>query len=295
MNDQEKMNGKNRKITVKHYLNKRAKAKILSGEKYYPLYLQLIVSGHKAQLKSKVNEYFYSYRGYFEKQFPDPEKARLIDQGYFSDQLFRKITGEKIFPLTNILEDETELITRIIKSILLYNTKSFSLFSFSTIYDQHIRDIHEILELAVKNYYLKELNEIFLKSTKSEDSRKLFKVSNYFIHYINWSNSFCDYYEATYEVLPSEIKFLENHLTDNLKLEIKAVLAFHSRANFLRRFLDKTEKGQLPNVNYMDWLDSGKDFISREFIKIFGKQKAVEFINAIDFILSRELKPPVIL
>lgn len=289
------MAGKVRKITVKHYLNKRAKAKILGEEKYYPLYLQLIVSGHKAQLKSKIYEYFNSYRGYFEKLFPDPDKISLINQGYFSDQLYKKIASEKIFPLTNIFDDETQLVTKIIKSILLYNTKSFSLYNFSSIYDHHIKDIHEILENAVKNYYIRELNDIFLKSTKSEDSRKLFKVSNYFIHFINWENSFCDYYEITYEVLPSEIKFLENHLTEDLKLEIKALLAFHSRSNYLRRYLDKTEKGQLPNINYMDWLDSGREFISREFIKIFGKQKAVEYLNSLDFILSKELKPTVIL
>jgi hypothetical protein len=289
------MSGKTRKITVKHYLNKRAKAKLLGDEKYYPLYLQIIVSGHKAQLKSKVYEYFNAYLGYFEKLFPDKEKSKLISQGYFSENLFKKISSEKIFPLTNIFEDETELISRIIKSILLYNTKTFTLYNFSSIYDHHIKDIHEILELAVKKNYLKELNEIFLKSTKSEDSRKLFKVSNYFIHYIKWENSFCDYYQMTYEVLPSEIKFLENYLSDDLKLEIKALLAFHSRSNYLRRYLDKTEKGQLPNINYIDWINSGKEFISREFINIFGKQKAIEYLNALDFILSKELIPAVLL
>lgn len=289
------MPGKTRKITVKHYLNKRAKAKLLGDEKYYPLYLQIIVSGHKAQLKSKVYEYFSSYLGYFEKLFPDKEKAKLISQGYFSDHLFKKIGSEAIFPLTNIFEDETALISRIIKSILLYNTKTFTLYNFSSIYDHQIKDIHEILELAVKKNYLKELNEIFLKSTKSEDSRKLFKVSNYFIHYIKWENSFCDYYQMTYEVLPSEIKFLENYLSSDLKLEIKALLAFHSRSNYLRRYLDKTEKGQLPNINYIDWINSGKEFISREFINIFGKQKALEYLNTLDFILSKELIPVVLL
>jgi hypothetical protein len=289
------MSGKTRKITVKHYLNKRAKAKLLGDEKYYPLYLQIIVSGHKAQLKSKVYEYFHSYRGNIEKLFPDTEKAKLINLGYFSDELFRKIYNEKIFPLTNIFEDENELISRIIKSILLYNTKNFSLYNFSSVYDHHIMDIHLILEIAIKKYYLQELNDIFLKSTKNQDSRKLFKVSNYFIHFINWDNSFCDYYEITYEVLPSEIKFLENHLSEDLKLNIKALLAFHSRSNYLRRFLDKTEKGQLPNINYIDWLDFGKEFISKEFIKIFGKQKAIEYLNALDYILAKELKPAVIL
>jgi len=289
------MPGKSRKITVKHYLNKRAKAKLLGDDKYYPLYLQLIVSGYKAQLKSKIYEYFNSYRGNIEKLFPDKEKARLINQGYFSEQLFNKINNEKIFPLSAIFEDETELISRIIKSILLYNTKTFSLNNFSSIYDNHVMDIHEILDQAVKKHYIRELNQLFLKATKDEDSRKLFRVSNYFIHYIRWDNSFCDYYETTYEVLPSEIKFLENHLSEELKLHIKALLAFHTRASYLRRFLDKTEKGRLPNINYIDWIDTGREFISKEFIKIFGKQKAQEYINALDFILSKELIPAVIL
>ncbi|MCB8994710.1 MAG: hypothetical protein H6538_03780 [Bacteroidales bacterium] len=286
---------KERKITVKHYLNKRAKAKLLGGEKYYPLYLQLIVSGHKAQLKSKISDYFNVYRGNLEKLFPDAEKLKLINQGYFTDALFRKINSENIFPLSSLFANETELISDIIRTILHYNTKNFSLFNFSSLYDEHIKDIHEILELAVQKYYIRELNDIFLRSTKSEDSRKLFKVSNYFIHFINWENSFCDYYEITYEVLPSEIKFLENHLTDELKTDIKALLAFHSRSNYLRRFLDKSEKGLLPNVNYMDWLDSGREFISREFINIFGKQKAQEYMNSLDRILSKELRPAVIL
>jgi len=163
------MPGKTRKITVKHYLNKRAKARLLGTEKYYPLYLQLIVSGHKAQLKSKAYEYFNTYRGYFEKLFPDKEKSELINQGYLSESLFKKISTEKVFPITTILSDEIDLITNIIQSILLFNTKSFSLYNFSSIYDQHVKDIHEILETSVKNYYFKELNDIFLKSTKSED------------------------------------------------------------------------------------------------------------------------------
>ena len=33
----------NKKITVKHYLNKRAKPKIYRKEEFYPLYIQLIV------------------------------------------------------------------------------------------------------------------------------------------------------------------------------------------------------------------------------------------------------------
>jgi hypothetical protein len=130
---------------------------------------------------------------------------------------------------------------------------------------------------------------IFRESTKNEDNRRLFKLTNYFLHYLNWDRNFCDYYETTYEVLPSEIKFIENYLSDYLKLQIKAVMAFHSRNNFLRRYMDKTEKGQFPTMNYTDWKNKAREFLSKEFIGIFGRQKALEYIKIIDKILEREI------
>jgi hypothetical protein len=281
------------KITVKHYLNTRAKAKTFNGEKHYPLYLQLIVAGQKAQLKSKITEYSNIYKGYFEKDFPDPERIKLIMQGYFTEYILKKISSEKLFPLSNLLNDEISLITQIIKSKLSFGSRRLSLKNFSNVYELHLKDIHIILDEYIKAFYLRELNEIFLKSSKRDDTRKLFKVSNYFIHYIDWSNPFCDYYETTYEVLPTEIKFLENHLSEDLKKDIKALLAFYSRNNYLRRYLDKIDKGRIPTTNYIDWLEKGRDFVSKEFIKIFGKQKASEYISTLDIILSKVVKLPI--
>ena len=56
-----------RKITVKHYLNKRAKPRLLRKEKYYPLYIQIIVSGKKAQIKSRINEHLKIYKSDIER------------------------------------------------------------------------------------------------------------------------------------------------------------------------------------------------------------------------------------
>jgi hypothetical protein len=281
------------KITVKHYLNKRAKARIFDGEKYYPLYIQLIVAGQKAQLKSKISEYSSIYKGYFERIFIDPERIKLVMLGYLTDRHFKKVTAEKVFPLCNLLDDEISIITHIIKTTQSKSKKRLSLANFSFVYELHLKDIHLILDEYIKAFYLRELKDIFLKSSKSEETRKLFKVSNYFIHYIDWTLPFCDYYETTYEVLPTEIKFLENHLSEDLKRDIKALLAFHSRNNYIRRYLDKTENGRFPTTNYIDWSELGKEFVSKEFIKIFGKQKALEYISALDNILSREVKQPI--
>ncbi len=281
------------KITVKHYLNKRAKSKSLDGEKFYPLYIQIIVVGHKAQIKSKVSDFLTHYKGDTEKHFLNKKMCNIVSTGYFSDSLIDKIEREKIFPLRQLLKDEIGIIKSIINSGQPFTNKSFSLVSISSIFEFYLKDIQKVLDDAIKKYYLSELNEIFLKSTTNSKQKKIFNISNFFIHYINWKNNFCEYYETTYEVLPTEIKFIENYLSDELKIQIKAGLAFHSRANYLKRFLDKTELGLFPNVTLIDWKDRGKDFVVKEFVKIFGKQKATEYINSIDLILSKEILPPV--
>lgn len=282
------------KITVKHYLNKRAKSRTLNGESFYPLYLQIIVAGHKAQLKSKIQEYISGYKGNIEKFFINKNLSNLVNDGYFSDSLIKRIENEQIFPVFNLFNDEIEIMTAIIVSQQPFRNTSFSLLNISQHYDLYLRDISQILDDAVRKYYLNELKKVFIDSTSKEAERKIFKIANFFIHYINWTNNFCDYYETTYEVLPSEIKHIENYLSEDLKKQIKATLAFRSRANFLKRYLDKTEKGKFPHVNYFDWQSEGKSFLAKEFLKIFGKQKANEYIQSIDLILSREIVPTMI-
>ena len=281
------------KITVKHYLNKRAKSKSLDGEIFYPLYIQIIVVGHKAQIKSKVSESLIQYKGNTEKYFLNKKMSGMVSSGYFSDSLMEKVESEKIFPLYPLFKDEIEIIKSIIHSGQPFTNKSFSLLNISSVFELYLKDIQQVLDDAIRKYYLSELNELFLKSSTNNKEKKIFNVSNFFIHYINWANNFCDYYETTYEVLPSEIKFVENYLSEGLKQQIKAGLAFHSRANYLKRFLDKTELGLFPNVNLIDWKIRGKEFVNKEFVKLFGKQKATEYINSIDFILSKEILPPV--
>ena len=287
------MSKKDGKITVKHYLNKRAKSKSINGESFYPLYLQLIVSGHKAQLKSKIQEPLISYKGDTDKFFINPTICNIVSAGYFSENLLERIENEKIFPFYQLLNDEIKILSYIINYGHPFTNKSFSLVNISSSYKLYLKDIQHVLDDCVRKYYLKELNEVFLNSTKNRENKKIFKITSFFIHYINWTNNFCEYYESTYDVLPSEIKFIENFLTKELKLQIKAVLAFHSRANFLKRFLDKTQKGLSPNVNIIDWRTSGKEFINKEFTEIFGNQKAKEFIKSIDLILTNDICNPL--
>jgi len=287
------MSKKDGKLTVKHYLNKRAKSKSLNGEHFYPLYLQLIVSGQKAQLKSKTQEFLHIYRAEVNKFSLNHSINDLLINGYFSENLLEKIENEKIFPFYHILKDEIHILNYIISAEQPFSNKSFSLVNISSNYDLYLKDIQQVLNDAVKKYYLDELNRIFLLSTKNETDKKIFKVVNFFIHYINWANNFCEYYQTTYELLPSEIKFIENYLTKEMKLQIKAALAFQTRINYLKRFLDKNQKGLFPNINLIDWKDGGKEFMLKEFTSIFGKQKASDYIISIDFMLSSEIRHPL--
>jgi len=281
------------KITVKHYLNKRAKSKSFDGEMYYPLYIQIIVAGHKAQIKSKVSDVLYQYEGDMEKYFLDKKILRPVSSGYFSESLMDKIMAEKAFPFYSLFIDEIGIIQSIINSGKPFTNKSFALHNISSIFELYLKDIQHVLDDAMRKYYLSELNEIFLETATDSKQKKVFNISNFFIHYINWENNFCEYYETTYEVLPTEIKFIENYLSDELKRQIKAGLTFHSRANYLKRLLDKTEKGLFPNITILDWKDTGKGFVMKEFTNLIGKQKAAEYINSIDLILTREILQPM--
>ena len=278
------------KITVKHYLNSRAKPINSGDKKYLPLYIQIISKGKRAQLKSRIPSSLESYRSYTESYFAEKHECNLIGEGYFTSDCLQHIREKQVFPFCSLLEDEINILTEIIRSIRDYHGAAFSLTNLGNFYDLHLKDVFVLLEESVQKMYLKELNRIFIESTKNTVNRRLFKLSNFFMHYTNWNANFCEFYETTYEVLPSEIKYLENQLCPSLKIEIKALMAFHSRLNPLKRYMDKAEKGQFPHINLNDWNDSGKDFITRDFINIFGKQKANEYMSSIDKIITRELE-----
>lgn len=284
------MSGSLIKITVKHYLNKRAIAKVYEGKKFYPLYIQIITSTQKAQIKSKLCEHIFPYLAHIQMHSRDKVLTNLIKSGFFSEELLKITQREKPFPLYHLLTDEIKIFTRIIQNEREYKSKSFSLVNFSNTCNNYLSDIFHTLDKGLKAWYLNELNRIFVDSTSIESSRKLFKLTNYFIHYINWDKEFFQYYDTTYEVLPSEIKFIENYLSEDIRKAIKAGLAFYPKYNILKRYLDKTGKGKFPGLNYIDWQEEGRDFITKEFIKLFGKQVAIEFVGSIDQVLSKKVR-----
>lgn len=280
-----------RKITVKHYLNKRAKPRVYNKEKYYPLYIQIIVSGKKAQIKSKINEHLKIYRSDIERITQQNEELNeLLLAGFFTDSLMKGIVKNKVFPLFHLLNDEVQVITRIIKFNNPFDNKEFTLSNFSDQYRVHTTEITWILDNRIKERYLKELKSIFLKTIDEEENRDIFRVVNYFIHFINWSNSFTNFYESTFEVMPSELKSVENLLSHDLRTTIKAFMAYHTKVNILKRFFEKREKGKISTLSYLDWEVEIKAFLQKEFDELFGEQKTLEYIISLDNILREEVK-----
>jgi len=285
------MEKESRKITVKHYLNKRAKAKIYLHERFFPLYIQIIVNARKAQIKSKINEHLNIYRSDVDR-ISKYNKAlnELLLMGYLSDTLFENIVSKELFPVYHLLQDEVQVLKKIIKFQKPFENENFNLSNFSKEYTKHVTEITTILDNKIKMEYKNELQRIFLNSIDSEDKRDIFRITNYIIHFVNWDNKFISFYEATYEILPSELKMIENLLKPELSTAIKAYKAYHSRINILKRFFEKRELGKISTLSYLDWVTDIKDFILKEFEKLFGKQKANEYANSLDAILIENVK-----
>jgi hypothetical protein len=277
-----------KKITVKHYLNKRAKPREYRKELYYPLYVQLIVDAKKAQIKSRIDDQFEIYESEIEQiTKKDKELDKLILNGYFSDKQIEKIYSNQIFPLYQLLSDEINVIKRIIVLMKPFESKKFTLNNFSSEYEKHITEITDILDNSIKKSYRENLNRIFLNTVDNKAEKRAFNISNYFIHYISWNYSFSNFYETTYEVIPSELKYIENYLDEELRTSIKAYLAFHSKVNILKRHMEKKEQGLISTLSYLDWLTEIKSFIQKEFTSIFGKKKAMQLITSLDNILEK--------
>lgn len=280
-----------KKITVKHYLNKRAKPKFLTKERYYPLYIQIIVNGKKAQIKSKINEHLKIYRSDVERITKSNEVMHtFLMEGYVSDKFFEEIKRIKVFPLYHLLMDEVAVITRIISYHQPFTNKDFTLNNFSEDYSKYTEEITSKLDTKIKELYQQELKNIFLKSIDQDENRDLFKVTNYLIHFINWNNTFSNFYESTFEIIPSEVKMIENMLSNELRMQIKAFMAYHSKVNLLKRFFEKRELGKISTLSYLDWQTDIRDFVYKEFEQLFGEQKALQYVVSLESLLTCDLK-----
>src|ERR1035437_8670628 len=154
-----------KKITVKHYLNKRAKAKFLQKEKYFPLYIQIIVNGKKAQIKSKINEHLKIYRSDVERITKNNDNMNaLLMEGYVFDKFFEDIKTLKIFPLYHLLMDEVAVITRLLSFQQPFTNGDVTLKNFSYEDSKDTEESTRKRDSKIKEFYQKEVKAIVLKS-----------------------------------------------------------------------------------------------------------------------------------
>jgi len=282
------MEGK--KITVKHYLNQRAKPREYRKDLFYPLYIQIIVDAKKAQIKSRINEHLEIYQSEIDNMTrKNKELDQLILEGYFTEKQIENVYRNETFPLYQLLSDEIDVLKRIIILQKPFENKNFTLQNFSYEYEKHVTEITNILDMHIKEKYRKRLSEIFLDTVDKKEEKRTFNITNFFIHYINWNNTFSNYYEVTYETIPSELKYIENYLEASLLDSIKAFMAYHSKVNLVKRHMEKKEHGKISTLSYLDWITEIKEILRKEFLKIFGKKKADVYVESLDRILDIEI------
>jgi hypothetical protein len=280
-----------KKITVKHYLNFRAKEKIFQKEKYFPLYIQIIVNGKKAQIKSRIHEFLKIYRSDIERITQNnSDFYGLILDGYFSEKLIEIIEKRKLFPLAQLLQDEISVLKRIIVHLRPFDNNQFTLFNFGWEYQVHTTEITKIFDNHIKSSYQVELRDIFLKTIDQDDNREIFKTANYFINYLNWNNSFSTIYEETSEIMQRQLKLIENLLSNELLISIRAYLAYLSKVNIVNRLFERRQEGRITTLSYLDWQTDIKQFVYKEFVPLYGEQKALEYQISLDNILQKAIK-----
>jgi hypothetical protein len=278
-------------ITIRHFLNKKVTPRIYRNEKYYPLYIEITSDDKKYNIKSNISEHLKIYQSdIFRICKQDKDYLGVISSGYYSENFFQSILKDQIFPLYQLINDET----LVIKKILLYKNSGSevvkSLKNLQEEYHLNTIEITDLLDIHIKKRYITELKQIFLDSIDVEAKKDLFRISNYMIHFINWNNTFYYYYDLTFEVMPSGLKKIENALSGELQIAIKAFLAYHTNVNVLKRFLEKRELGKISTLSYLDWRTDIKGIVQKQFDKIFGKKISEEYIHALDEILKEAVK-----
>jgi hypothetical protein len=280
--------GKNeKKITVKHYLNYRAKPKNYKGTDFFPLYIQIIVAGKKAQIKSKINEHLKIYRSDIARLTNhDHDLSNLILNGSFSEGLLSHIRKENHFPLCYLLDDEINVITKIIRLKKPFNNSDFSLRNFTTDYAVYTREVTDFLDAHIKKCFSEELQSIFLSSIDKPEQKMLFKLSNFFLHFINWNHRFSSLYAEISSVLSEQYHAVQEHFSFDLSLTIDAYIAYHQQVKVLKRFFEKRELGKITVLSLLDWKTEVKEMLQSEFARVYGEPTASEYINKLDHILD---------
>ena len=261
-------------LKIEHYLNTTESGSPFLADDFYPVELKITCNDKSINLRSKIADYCRLYRGDIKNlSHNHQELFKHALQGYFTEKFYADIFKKKLFPVFDLLMDEIQLIENVISFNQPFDIKNFTAHNFGIEYVKHTTDIAHILDDNIKELYLNEIKGLFVKSIDPKKSKEVFQISNYFIHFINWEKRFSNFYEMTYEVLPSEIRLLENYLSPEFKCLIKAFMAFQTQVNIIKRTFEKKTPGKISTLSYFEWESDIREFLSQKFEKIFGKTK----------------------
>ena len=276
------------KINIKHTLNKDTEPVSYQSENYYPLYIQINVSDEKALIKSRLDEHLKIYQSNLEKfANSDRQFHKFINTGYFSENSLKTVTTEQIFPIYQLLNDEIDVLKKLIEYKINKKSEDFNLENIEREYIAYTLEISDIFDNYIKNQYIEEVKSIFLQAVDKEKEKMIFNISNYLIHFINWNNSFYDYYDSTFDLFPGALKKIENRFSRELRNNIKAYMAFYNNINQLKRHFEKRELGKISTLSFIDWQTDIKDILKKQFSTFFGSKKAKEYISCLDNIVTK--------
>jgi hypothetical protein len=279
----------NNSVQIKHFLNKETEPVAYRSDKYYPLFIQITFHDKTAKIKSRIDDHLKIYKSNLEKFTRGDKKFQeLINSGYFSQKNLDNITNNQVFPLYNLLEDEIYVIRKLIDFKLDSKKYDYILQNLSREYEIYTLEISDVFDSYIKTQYLEEVKSVFIQSIDKE--KVIFKIANYLIHFINWNNSFYNFYDSTFEVFPSALKKIENRFSAELRTNIKAYMAYYNNINMLKRHFEKRELGKISTLSLLDWQTDIKEILKKQFTKFFGRRKAAEYITCLNKIVLTTIK-----
>ena len=274
-------------ISIKHYLNRKIKPVLYEAGKFYPLGMEIRVNGKEARINSRLGEYLKIYAGHVERLTKGhQELARLFNAGLFSERWLTVITKEKKFPLFHLMSDEISVMKKVVE-LRSANKGKITISNIGRMYENCVKEITDIIDDFIKSSFREELKALFLRSIDSTDKKEIFRIVNYFIHFLDWNHPFYTLYDATSEMMPGELRKVEGQLPKDLRLSVKAYTAFYTYINPLKRFFEKREQGRIATLSYLDWQSDIKELLTRQFSSRMGKKTAVLYVNRLDEILNR--------
>ncbi len=271
-----------------HFLDKTETAMLGGQGEFYPVYISVSSGIKNISVLSRIGHFMRPYMSDIESLVDkDLSSSGLMIEGFLTEGLMKRAKTEQVFPLTSLLEQELEIIKKAaLREIELNGELTDNNFAWS--YARYSSDIAEILDRMIKKEFFKELEQVFEKYVNSDSDQKAYKIANYFIHYINWNNSFKDIYERSFEIMPDDIKHIEKYFSPSLSAAVRAYLALLPSLNILRQAYSSRNDGKITNLTYIDWIGKIRNVACEIFIRYYGERQGTEYLDRLDDLLEKD-------